>query len=115
MRLKPSPWLYFLSVVCVLLSTFSLAQARAKDRIVSAISSSESTMLSGNVHPKARAEFDRGRVADDLPLERITLVFKPTQAQQTPSMGNTSVTGTVTVQATSGSLTHFARVTVTLN
>ncbi len=82
MRLKASPGLYSLSVLCLLLSTFSLAQTRVKDRIVNAISSSEPTLLSGNVHPQARAEFDRGRVADDFPLERITLVFKPSQAQQ---------------------------------
>jgi uncharacterized protein (TIGR03437 family) len=38
--------------------------------------------LSGNVHPKARPENDRGPVSSDLSLDYITLHLRPTPAQQ---------------------------------
>ncbi|HEY3840906.1 MAG TPA: protease pro-enzyme activation domain-containing protein, partial [Bryobacteraceae bacterium] len=39
--------------------------------------------LNGNVHPKARAEYDQGRVSPSLQLNHVTLHFKLSAAQQT--------------------------------
>jgi subtilase family serine protease len=40
------------------------------------------TVLRGNVHPKARAEFDRGAVADAQPVTRILLVLQRSAEQE---------------------------------
>ena len=54
-----------------------------QDRIRTPISDSESTQLRGNVHALARAEFDRGKVADSKLLPRVTIFFTPSPSQQT--------------------------------
>src|SRR5689334_18812573 len=65
------------------LAAISWAQGQPQDRIVAtAISDSEVTQLRGNVHPLARAEFDRGKVADSMLLPRITMFFTPSREQQ---------------------------------
>lgn len=38
--------------------------------------------LKGHIHPKARPEFDRGRVSTDLSIESLALFFQPTAEQQ---------------------------------
>ena len=38
--------------------------------------------LKGNVHPLARAEYDRGAVTDSLPMQRILLLLKRSDAQE---------------------------------
>jgi hypothetical protein len=40
------------------------------------------TTLPGNVHPLARAEFDRGPVADSLPMEHIIMLLQRTPQQE---------------------------------
>ena len=40
------------------------------------------TGLAGNVHPMARAEFDRGAVPDDLPMEHIILMLQRAPEQE---------------------------------
>jgi hypothetical protein len=40
------------------------------------------TSLAGNVHPLARAEFDRGAVPDDLPMEHIIMVLQRAPEQE---------------------------------
>jgi subtilase family serine protease len=40
------------------------------------------TTLPGNVHPLARAEFDRGPVADGLPMEHIIMLLQRTPEQE---------------------------------
>lgn len=66
----------------VFAAKISPAQEMARDRIHSAIRDSEVQQLHGNVHPLARAEFDRGKVADSVVLPRITLFFTPSPSQQ---------------------------------
>ena len=40
------------------------------------------TTLTGNVHPLARLEYDRGRVSDSLPMEHIILVLRRSPDRQ---------------------------------
>jgi Pro-kumamolisin, activation domain len=61
----------------------SHAQTQLRDRIRTAINDSDLTQLRGNVHPLARAEFDRGKVADSTRLSRVTMFFAPSPEQQT--------------------------------
>jgi hypothetical protein len=42
----------------------------------------QTVALPGNVHPLARAEFDRGPVSGDMRLERMVLLLKPSIGQQ---------------------------------
>jgi hypothetical protein len=60
----------------------SRAQGGPENRIRAQISDSEVSQLQGNVHPLARPEFDRGKVADSILLPRITVFFKPSPSQQ---------------------------------
>jgi uncharacterized protein (TIGR03437 family) len=53
------------------------------DRIVDPIDNSRTTVLQGSVHPSARPANDAGAVDDSLVLPGITLLFKPSAAQQT--------------------------------
>ena len=45
-------------VICLNISL--LAQSKARDRVVTSVNDSQVTTLKGDVHPRARAEFDRG-------------------------------------------------------
>src|SRR6266436_1636055 len=49
-------------------------KARVLARVTDTVDDTNRTVLHGNVHPKARAEFDRGAVADAQPVTRILLV-----------------------------------------
>ena len=51
-------------------------------RITSAIDASHFSELKGNVHPLARAQNDLGAADASLQMQRITLMFQPTAAQQ---------------------------------
>jgi hypothetical protein len=59
----------------------SRAQEAPRDRIVTAIRDADVRHLQGNVHPEARAQFDRGQVADSTLLPRVTLFFTPSPGQ----------------------------------
>lgn len=64
-----------------LLGALTAGQAWAVDRI-SAIDNGKLTRMKGTVHPLAQSAFDLGAVSGSTTLERMTLVFKRTPAQQ---------------------------------
>ena len=53
-----------------------------QDRITAAIDARHSVVVRGSVSPQARPEFDRGAVEPDFRLGNITLMLKPSAAQQ---------------------------------
>jgi Pro-kumamolisin, activation domain len=63
---------------------FSLRTASGQTdvRIVEPVNNANRITLSGNVHPLARAEFDRGAVAPSQPMNRIFLLLKRSDAQE---------------------------------
>jgi hypothetical protein len=69
--------------VCVSTSpTVSQAQNRVFDRIVRKPAAESKVIVRGNVHPFARPRFDQGRLDPSFKMERITITFKPTDAQE---------------------------------
>jgi len=70
-----------LLLLAVLISTFTFAQS-SSSRISQAIDNRRMSSLRGNVHPLARAEFDQGAVAPSQMVQRVTLYFQRTTAQQ---------------------------------
>jgi subtilase family serine protease len=56
--------------------------AQAPDLVTGPLDESQVVTLTGNVHPLARAEFDRGPVAPDTRLDRLFLELRPSPAQQ---------------------------------
>lgn len=62
-------------------STLALAQPSAH-KIGRLIDERQSVTLEGNVHPLARAEFDRGPVSPDTRLEQMVLVLKTSASRQ---------------------------------
>ena len=64
-----------------LIFTFSSAQA-GTSRISQSIDNRRMSSLKGNVHPLARAEFDQGAVSPSQMVQRVTLYFQQTAAQQ---------------------------------
>lgn len=71
-------------VLAVVLPGLAAAQTIAvQPRIAAAqIDDSKLTVLRGNTHPLARAQYDQGKADPSLKLERITMMFQPTAAQQ---------------------------------
>lgn len=63
------------AVVCV-------AQIQPQDRILQPIDESQMTSLRGNVHPMARAQFDRGRLNPSMAMAGVSLTFKLSASQQ---------------------------------
>jgi subtilase family serine protease len=63
-------------------AAISHAQEVQEKRIRTAINDADVRQVHGNVHPLARAEFDRGKIADSTLLPRITIFFKPSASQQ---------------------------------
>jgi len=51
-------------------------------RVLVPLDESRLVTLNGNTHPAARPEFDRGAAPPDLPLERMQLVLRRSEAQQ---------------------------------
>ena len=76
------PKICTMMAVALALAPAGASIARAQDRIVQAIDNGQIATLKGNVHPLARAEFDRGRADSSLKLQGLTLMFKPTAEQQ---------------------------------
>ena len=66
----------------LLLAPFTLAQQAQQRRIVRPINNASVIRLQGTLAPRARAGLDRGPVAAALPLDRMTMVFSRTSAQQ---------------------------------
>jgi subtilase family serine protease len=54
-----------------------------RSRIIQTVDDSHLTALSGNTHPLARSEYDRGSVDDAAPLHRMVLVLKRSAEQET--------------------------------
>jgi subtilase family serine protease len=65
----------------LVMSTLFSAHAQ-RNRIASAIDGGTRTTIKGNVHPLSRSAADRGKLANDRQLQRVTLVFRTTAAQQ---------------------------------
>jgi len=80
--------LHFLrfALVLILISLFAgllMAQQPApRQRILQSIDNTRLTKLSGNTHPLARAEYDRGRAPDSLAADRILLLLSRTPEQE---------------------------------
>jgi subtilase family serine protease len=73
----------FAMVVCLATTSLtSVAQVAPASQVVQAVDEHALVALTGNVHPLARAEFDRGAVADSLPLEHLLLQLKRSPKQE---------------------------------
>src|SRR5712664_1796085 len=57
-------------------------KSRVPARVTDTMDDTNRTVLRGNVHPKARAEFDRGAVSDAQPLTRMLLLLQRSQEQE---------------------------------
>src|SRR3979490_1827817 len=55
---------------------------RVAARVLDTVDDTNRTMLRGNVHPMARAQFDRGTVADAQPVTRILLLLQRSAEQE---------------------------------
>ncbi len=71
-------------VLCVFLTIPALtsAQASTPRLIVQPVDENQLTVLKGNTHPMARAQFDRGAAPPSLPMERMLLVLKRSPEQE---------------------------------
>jgi uncharacterized protein (TIGR03437 family) len=67
------------AIIITFITAAALAQ---KPRITQAIDPARTSILDKHVHPLARPEFDRGAAHKNLQLGYVTLVLKPTAAQQ---------------------------------
>ncbi|WP_260741208.1 Ig-like domain repeat protein [Tunturiibacter lichenicola] len=80
--------LFPLPPVVLLLAVLAPAYAQSplpapRSRILQAVDDSHRTILHGNTHPLARAEFDQGALADTTPLRRMVLVLQRSAEQET--------------------------------
>jgi len=81
---RPAAW-SAVATVFILAACFSAgAQSsnRVPARVTEAVDPQKLVTLSGNVHPLARAENDRGLAADSQPLRRMLLVLKRSPQQE---------------------------------
>src|SRR5580704_16842402 len=58
------------------------ATGQVRPRVMEAVDDARRITLSGNVHPLARAEFDRGAVEESQPMNRILLLLKRSNEQE---------------------------------
>ncbi len=71
-------------IACVLAIASPLLLAQTTPALVTQpVDNSVRTILPGNVHPLARAEFDQGEAPSDLALNRMLLVLKRSAQQET--------------------------------
>ncbi len=87
-RLPGAPSRKTLTRSTSLLAAFSILALGAiaqtpPPRITTAIDNQKRLTLNGNVHPKARPEYDQGRVSPSLALTYVTLTLSQTAAQKT--------------------------------
>jgi len=82
--MKPVPSFPLRMVVLLIWPALLFGQRGVpQTRIRQAIEDSQLEMLSGNIHPLARPQFDKGLAPEDLPMERMMLVLTRTAEQQT--------------------------------
>lgn len=84
MKLKPvAICALFLAVICVsFIAQRASAQSSAPRSLITApLDESKLTVLRGNTHPLARAQYDQGPAPASLPMERMTLVLKRSPEQ----------------------------------
>lgn len=77
---RSSRWFAALGI-CVL-SFAAYSSAAPQSRISRAVDETDVREISGNMHPFARPQFDRGRASSALQLGRMAIIFKPSAAQQ---------------------------------
>lgn len=71
-----SPWLrFYLPLSCVFLLLIPINAQQTALPASAGVDESRLTTLHGSLHPLARAEFDRGAVADEFPLRRLLLTL----------------------------------------
>lgn len=84
MRTNPVFKSVFVVLTICLLAVSALAQKPpVAKRITQDIDDTQLVSLPGNVHPLARAEFDRGAVADSQPMNRMLLLLQRSPEQET--------------------------------
>src|ERR1700741_3260226 len=80
-------WLLLtLAALCLCVPAFGQQSAQAvapAPLITQTIDESQLTVLTGNTHPMARREFDLGTAPATLPMERMLLVLKRSEEQET--------------------------------
>jgi hypothetical protein len=77
--------LRFLIAGALFLFMTNLAAAQnsaVRPRITTRVDDGMLTVLPGNMHPLARAQYDQGKVDPSLKVGRITMMFQPTATQQ---------------------------------
>ena len=84
MRLKPIAICgLFLAVISVslILQRTSAQSSAARSMITAPVDESKLTVLRGNTHPLARAQYDQGAAPANLPMDRMLLVLKRSPQQ----------------------------------
>ena len=77
-------WMILCAVVCASAGQTLWAQkARVASRVVEQIDETRTVQIQGNVHPLARAKFDRGAVAESQPMTRMLLLLQRSAEQET--------------------------------
>jgi subtilase family serine protease len=80
-----------LKAICLFVCAFLLLAAphvfaqkiTVKSRVAQAVDDLQTTRLTGNVHPLARAEFDQGALPDSQPLQRMLVLLQRGTDQET--------------------------------
>ncbi len=95
MRRSPTALLSFskcafllaLWIACLFVIASPLWAQSAPVLVTQAVDNSVRTVLTGTVHPLARAEFDQGEAPSDMPLHRMLLVLQRSPQQETALRG----------------------------
>jgi trimeric autotransporter adhesin len=83
-------WLnaFLAGALMVLVPGFAAAQGNvARPRVVDRVDDATLTVLRGNTHPLAQAQFDRGAAPPNLPMDRIMLVLQRSPEQEAALKG----------------------------
>jgi Pro-kumamolisin, activation domain/Bacterial Ig-like domain (group 3) len=72
----------FALITLALFSSLTVAQTAPRILITKPVDENQRTVLKGNTHPLARAEFDQGAAPADLPMNRMLLVLKRSDEQE---------------------------------
>jgi hypothetical protein len=74
---------FLAGALLILVPGFASAQGNlVRPRIAEQVDDRRLMEVRGNLHPLARPQFDQGKADPSLKLERITMMFQPTAAQQ---------------------------------